>query len=154
MIKIMADWTMVPIIIIAAYALLFKVDNKNRFKIYAQIIMAGLTAYMIAKFAAILYQPSDQRPFELLGVSAGASYLNNPGFPSDHALFVTAIVCAVWFSTKQKNLTIILVALLIAMSVGRVFAHVHTSIDIIGGIAFSLVGSLWYINGFDSKNKK
>ncbi len=150
----MADWTMIPIVLIAAYALLFRVDNKKRFKIYAQIIMAGLTAYMIAKFAAMLYQPSNERPFELLGISAGASYLNNPGFPSDHALFVTAIVCAVWFSTKQKNLTLILIALLITMSVGRVLALVHTPIDIIGGIVFSLIGSLWYINGFDTKNKK
>lgn len=154
LIKIMADWSLVPVILIGAYALLFKVDSKSRFKIYSQIIIAGLTAYMIAKFAGMIYQSSNDRPFELLGVAPGASYLDNPGFPSDHALFAAAILCAVWFTTKQKTLSYILLALLIIMSIGRVLALVHTPIDIIGGIAFALIGSLWYINGFDTKNKE
>lgn len=145
-VKIMADWALIPVVLIGVYALLFKVSNKDRVRLYSQIIVAGLTAYLMARFASIVYQSSDARPFEVLGLSAGASYLNNPGFPSDHALFVTAITCAVWFTTKQKFLTIILVSLLVIISVGRVLALVHTPIDVIGGIAFGLIGSLWYLN--------
>ena len=58
--------------------------------------MAGLTAYVVAKIAGLLYQPTTLRPFELMGVEAGASFLNNPGFPSDHALFTMAIVLAIF----------------------------------------------------------
>lgn len=145
-VKIMADWLMIPAVLIGVYALLFKVDNKNRLKLYSQIIIAGLTAYLMARFASMVYQSSDARPFELLGLSAGASYLNNPGFPSDHALFVTALTCAVWFTTKQRLITILMVSLLIIIVIGRVLALVHTPIDVIGGIVFGLIGSLWYLN--------
>jgi membrane-associated phospholipid phosphatase len=145
-IKIMADWALIPVVLLGAYALVFKINSKDRLKIYSQILIAGLLAYLLAKFAANIYQSSDQRPFEVLGVSAGASYLNNPGFPSDHTLFVTAILCAVWFTTKQKAISITLLALLIIISVGRVLALVHTPVDVIGGMIFGLLGALWYLN--------
>ena len=100
----------------------------------------------MAKLIGSIYQPVGERPFEILGTVAGASYLNNPGFPSDHILFCAAITCAVWFETKQKILTIILVGLTISVGIGRVLALVHTPIDIIGGIIIALIGALWYLN--------
>jgi membrane-associated phospholipid phosphatase len=109
--------------------------------------MAGLTAYLIAKLAAVIYQPSVERPFELLGAEAGALFLNNPGFPSDHALFVTAITCAVWFETRNKLVTVVLASLVIVICVGRVLALVHTPIDVIFGVIIGLIGSLWYLEG-------
>lgn len=145
-IKILADGAIIPVVLIGAYALIWKIPNGKRFEAYKRILMAGLTAYLIAKFVSIIYQPSGGRPFEILGTAAKASFLNNPGFPSDHALFVTAITCAVWFETKQKVLTGILILLTIAICVGRVLALVHTPADVIGGVVVALVGSLWYLN--------
>ena len=145
LIRLMADVAVIPVVLLGAYALLFKVPKGKRFETYSKVLMAGLTAYLIAKFVATIYQPSELRPFELMGVEAGASYLNNPGFPSDHALFVTAIAAAVWFSTKDKRLTLILVALVTLICVGRVVALVHTPLDVIGGVAIALIGALWYI---------
>jgi membrane-associated phospholipid phosphatase len=72
--------------------------------------------------------------------------LNNPGFPSDLALFVTAITCAVWFETKQKAITLILVGLTIAVCIGRILALVHTPADVIGGVLIALIGAVWYLN--------
>lgn len=145
-IRIIADGTVIPVILISAYMLIFKIPKGQRFKAYSRILMAGLTAYLIAKFAAVIYQPSAERPFELLGVHAGALFLNNPGFPSDHALFVTFLTCAVWFETKSKKISVLLAVLVVIVCVGRVLALVHTPIDVIFGILIALVGALWYLD--------
>jgi undecaprenyl-diphosphatase len=81
----------------------------------------------------------------LLGVTAGASYLDNPGFPSDHALFVTTIALAVWFETRRKAISLILAILVVAVCAGRVLALVHTPLDVIAGVAVACIGSLWYL---------
>lgn len=144
LIKLMADGAVIPIVILAGYALLFKVPSERRFEVYGQIIMAGLTSYLIAKLIGAIYQPTGERPFEVLGTVPGASYLKNAGFPSDHALFATFLTLAVWFGTRQRLLSISLAILTVAVCVGRVLALVHTPLDIIGGIVVACVGSLWY----------
>jgi len=144
-IHIIADAFVIPVILIGAFVLLFKIPKNGRFEAYTRILMAGLTSYLIAKFIASVYQPSFERPFEILGVAPGALYLNNPGFPSDHALFVTAITAAVWFETKMKKTTILLATLVVLICVGRVLALVHTPLDVIAGVVIGLVGAVWYL---------
>lgn len=145
-IRIAADGAMIPIILIGTYALIFKVPKGQRLKSYSLVLVAGLTAYLLAKLIGSIYQPSGLRPFELAGTAAGALYLKNPGFPSDHILFATVLTCAVWFVTKQKVLTWVLIILIVVVGVGRVLALVHTPIDVIGGVLIALIGSLWYLN--------
>ena len=144
-IKLFADGLIIPIVLLAGYALLFSIPHGHRFEAYARILMAGLTAYLVAKLLGSVYQPSGERPFEILGVAPGASYLNNPGFPSDHALFASFLTLAVWFETKRKNLAIFLASLTVLMCIGRVLALVHTPLDVTGGILVSCIGALWYI---------
>lgn len=144
-IRIIADWIVIPAVLIGAYALAFKVPKGHRLESYKRILMAGLTAYLLAKLIGAIYQPSVDRPFELIGTVAGASFLNNPGFPSDHTLFLTAIICAVWFETRQKVITAVLIGLTIAVCIGRVLALVHTPIDVIGGVIIALMGAVWYL---------
>ena len=145
LIKVLADGTIIPIVLIAGYVLLFKIPKENRFEAYARILMAGLTAYLMAKLLGSIYQPSGERPFEILGVSAGASYLNNPGFPSDHALFAAFLTLAVWYEAKQKKFGITLAILTVIMCIGRVLALVHTPLDVTGGILVAAFGALWYV---------
>lgn len=144
LVKLIADGAVVAIALIAAWALLFLVPNKQKFDAYARVLMAGLTAYLVAKLVASIYQPAMERPFEILGLSPGATYLNNPGFPSDHALFAMTLTLAVWFETKRRKLSIFLLILTLLMCVGRVLALVHTPLDVIGGVLFACVGALWY----------
>lgn len=146
LVRLIADYSVIVVVLVGAWALLFKIPKGQRFQAYSRILMAGLTAYLLAKFVATIYQPSDLRPFELLGVNPGASYLDNPGFPSDHALFVTAIVCAVWFETRMKKVSLFLAALVVVVCVGRVVALVHTPFDVVAGVGIALVGALWYSN--------
>ena len=144
LIKLIADGAVVVVAFTAAWALLFLIPNNRKFEAYARILMAGLTAYLVAKLVASIYQPAAERPFELLGQVAGASYLNNPGFPSDHALFAMTLTLAVWFETRRKKLAIFLLILTLLMCIGRVLALVHTPLDVIGGILFACLGTVWY----------
>lgn len=146
LIRLIADVAIIPIILLGTWALVFRIPKGQRYKAYCRILMAGLTAYLIAKFVATIYQPSDLRPFEILGVDPGASYLDNPGFPSDHTLFAAAIVLAVWFETRMKKLAVILAVLVVLIAIGRVVALVHTPADVIAGIVIALVGALWYVH--------
>lgn len=145
LIRVIADAAVIPVVLIGVAVLVFKIPKGQRFKAYCRILMAGLTAYLLAKIVAEIYQPSEQRPFEQLGVKAGASFLPNPGFPSDHALFVTAIALAVWFETRMKKTSILLAVLVVLVCVGRVAALVHSPLDVIGGVVIALVGAVWYV---------
>lgn len=145
-VRVIADGAVIPVIVIGAYMILFKIPKGRRFESYSRILLAGLTAYLVAKLVASIYQPSSERPFELLGQQAGALFLNNPGFPSDHTLFVTAITCAVWFETKNKLISLILAGLVALVCIGRVLALVHTPADVIFGVIFGLIGALWYLD--------
>jgi membrane-associated phospholipid phosphatase len=145
LVRIMADGLVIPIILLGVWALIFKVPANSRYQSYARILMAGLTAYLFAKLIANIFQPELERPFEVLGHQAGALYLNNPGFPSDHLLFCTAITLAVWFETRMKKLSVTLAVLTLLVAVGRVLALVHTPLDVVGGIVIASLGALWYL---------
>lgn len=144
LIRLIADGAVIPVVLIGAWALLFKVPG-NRYAAYCRVLLAGLTAYAAAKLIASIYQPELQRPFELMGAEAGASFLNNPGFPSDHVLFCTAITLAVWFETRNKWITGVLAGLTVLVAIGRVAALVHSPLDVIGGVVIALIGALWYL---------
>lgn len=153
LIRLIADGTLLPIVVIGVYALIAKVPSAGRYEAYCRILLAGLTAYLMAKFMATLYQPTGERPFELLGVAPGAAYLNNPGFPSDHALFAASILFAVWFETKHKNISLTLAVLVVLVCLGRVLALVHTPLDILGGLIAASVGAGWYLTALPAKTK-
>lgn len=148
LIRFLADGAIIPVVLIAGYALVFRIPKGGRLQAYSRILMAGLTSYLIAKLLGSIYQPSLERPFELLGVSPGASYLNNPGFPSDHALFTAFLTLAVWFETRWRTGAIIAAVFTLLVCVGRVLALVHTPLDVAGGVIVAMLGALWYLQGF------
>ncbi len=145
LVKLLADGAVVPVVLLGAWALLFQLKEGSRYQAYCRVLLAGLTAYMLAKLTGSIYQPELQRPFELMGVEAGASFLNNPGFPSDHVLFCTTIALAVWFETRNKWLISAVALLALLVAIGRVAALVHSPLDVIGGVVIASVGALWYI---------
>lgn len=141
--RIIADGLFVPLAAMAVYTLAMNVPHPKKFLIYSRLIMAGLTSYVTAKIIALFYQPSHMRPFESMGVDPGAAYLNNPGFPSDHALLAMFLVIAVWYATRDKTLTFVMLGLAVLIGVGRIIALVHTPLDVIGGFMLAFVGVIW-----------
>lgn len=154
-IRLLADGLVFPLVVVAIVALLIGVPNRQKFSVYSRMLVAGLTSYLVAKLMSLAYQPSSERPFELLGVDPGASYLNNPGFPSDHALFVWVIVFAVWYGLAAKHWVVIMaVCLAVGVSLGRILALVHAPIDVVGGIIAAAIGALWYLEKVPKLAKK
>ncbi len=144
-IKILADYLIFALVLLAGYLLLFKVPKRGRYDKYTRILMAGLTSYWLAKVIGNLWQPEKLRPFEILGIAPGASYIGNAGFPSDHVLFAAFLTGAVWYGTRHKWFTIMMALLTIILGVARVLAQVHTVLDVVGGIVIAAAGVVWYL---------
>ena len=142
LIPFLADGLVFIIVAISSFFLIVKVPNNRKYLTYGRILVAGLTSYLVAKIMSIVYQPSSMRPFELMNVNPGASYMDNPGFPSDHSLFVWAIVFAVIYAVRNKILSLSLIILAFLVCVGRVMALVHTPLDVIGGIVAAMIGAM------------
>ncbi|HET9411883.1 MAG TPA: phosphatase PAP2 family protein [Candidatus Saccharimonadales bacterium] len=153
-VRLIADALVVPIVLVGAIAML-RLPASTRVMYIARGVFTGLLALLFASIASLLFQDG-QRPFEQLGVSAGAAYLNNPGFPSDHALLVFVITFVVWASTRNKRLAVALLVMSCAVAFGRVVALVHTPADVLGGLACALLAAvLVYGKSFYSlKTKK
>lgn len=154
LIPFLADGLVFIIVAISSFFLIVKVPNNRKYLTYGRILVAGLTSYLVAKIMSIVYQPSSMRPFELMNVNPGASYMDNPGFPSDHSLFVWAIVFAVIYAVRNKILSLSLIILAFLVCVGRVMALVHTPLDVIGGIVVAMIGAMWYIDELSCKKRK
>jgi membrane-associated phospholipid phosphatase len=143
LVKLVADGALLLILAISAPFVLMAL--RKRFWANAPVlVMAGLTSLLVGKMMSLIYQPAIARPFLELGVEPGAAYIDNPGFPSDHALLATVAVVAVYALTRNRKLTIFLGLMVLVMCMGRVIALVHTPLDVIGGVLAGLSGALWY----------
>lgn len=144
LIRFLADGTLILILAVASYFVL-KSLRLQWWRNVPLVVMAGLTSLLTGKLLSLLYQPGVARPFLEVGLEPGAAYIDNPGFPSDHALLATAAVVAVYALTRNKPVGIVLATLVVVMGVGRVIALVHTPIDVIGGVIAGLAGAFWYM---------
>lgn len=145
-VELFADKGLIAVVLLsAAVGLYWVIKEKPNVKaLFPYVLMAGLTSLLTAKLISLL--PIQQaRPFMQQGVEAGAAFIDNPGFPSDHALVATVVVMAVFVLTPYKKISYGLMALALFMGIARVLALVHTPLDIVGGIAAGLVGTLWYL---------
>lgn len=150
LIRIVADGLVVMVVFLGGITFLYSVKG-DYYQSYARALMAGLSAYTFAKIMSLFYQTLE-RPFVTLGVEPKAAYLDNPGFPSDHALFVMTIALIVLGVTKYRKIAILLIILALMVGIGRVAALVHTPQDVIGGFVAATLGvSLWYGNIFIKK---
>ena len=141
--RLIADGTLLLILLITAPVILLALRGSFWVKVPV-LVMAGLTSLLAGKMFSLLYQPAVARPFLELGLAPGAAYIDNPGFPSDHALLATVAVVAVYALTRNRRLVAVLALLVAVMCVGRVVALVHTPLDVVGGILAGLVGAVWY----------
>ncbi len=138
LIRIIADWLVVPIILIGGVAMLWL--PKKKYETLSWAVIAGLVALLFAKVASMFYQ--GERPFVEQGAAPKAAYLNNPGFPSDHTLLVFVITLIVWVSTKNVKLGLVLLGMSVLVGLGRIFALVHTPIDVAGGVLCAFLAVL------------
>ena len=145
-VELFADKGLIAVVLLSGVVgLYWLVKEKPNLKVlFPYVLMAGLTSLLAAKLMSLL--PIQQaRPFIQQGVEAGAAFIDNPGFPSDHALVATVVVMAVFVLTPYRKISYVLMVLTLLMGIARVLALVHTPLDIVGGVAAGLVGTLWYV---------
>lgn len=141
-VSLIADFLVVPILLAAAFSIL-RLPSSKRWQAITRGVVMALTALLFAKIAAQFYQ--GVRPFVAMGVDPKASFLPNPGFPSDHALLVFVAAFVVWAATRNMKLAVVLFGLSTLVAVGRVLALVHTPADVIGGFVCALLAAfVWY----------
>lgn len=143
LVRLAADGALIGILAVASVVILnwLRTETWTRVPV---LVMAGLTALLAGKVMSLLYQPAVARPFLELGLEPGAAYVDNPGFPSDHALLASAAILAVHMATRNRPLLIALVIIGAAMCAARVAALVHTPLDVIFGATAGLAGWFWY----------
>ena len=139
LIKVLADYLVVPIVLIGALAL-WRLPEKVRYQRCARAVLAGIVALLFDRIASLLYQ--GQRPFVAMGVAPKAAFLADSGFPSDHVVFCFIITFIVWAATKNLKLSILLFVLSCLVGLGRVLALVHRPIDVLGGIGCALLAAI------------
>jgi membrane-associated phospholipid phosphatase len=147
LIRFAADGMLLTIFFIAAIAGVYWLRHQTKkdiVRLAPIVIMAGMTSLLLGKLLSLVYQPDTARPFVEKGLEAGAAYINNPGFPSDHALLAVVLVSALWFVAQYKKLAVVLAVLVVVMCIARVLALVHTPLDVAGGIVLGLAGTVWY----------
>lgn len=152
LIRFLADGLLLLIVVAATLAAVKGFRWGSFAKSAPYVVMAGLSSLLFGKLMSLIVQPDSERPFIRQGVEAGAAFIDNPGFPSDHMLLAVVIVVAVWYMTPYKKIALVLGVMAIAMGAARVAALVHTPLDVFGGLLAGAVGILWYRRGYMLKD--
>ena len=82
----------------------------------------------------------DPRPFITSHVIPLFSHPADNGFPSDHTTIAATLAFIGYVFSKKLGLIMIPIAL--AVGIARVLAHVHSWIDIVGGIGIAFLATL------------
>lgn len=112
--------------------LLVKKQLKWRFVVAT--ILAGIIAFVLSRIAShLFYSP---RPFVSEHIKPLIEHAPDNGFPSDHALFTSTLTAITFFFEKRTAAVMAVLTLLVCLS--RILAHVHSPIDIIGGVVIGV----------------
>lgn len=107
-----------------------------------RVIIIGLVGSVIAlilmKVTATLFY--DPRPFLTYGVIPYFPHAADNGFPSDHTSLAAVLAATMFFVSRKLGVGLLVGAILVGGA--RVIAHVHSPIDIIGGLMIG-IGSVY-----------
>lgn len=129
----------VPIIFIVAW---IQSGKKQKKQLTLALVLAILLAGILDKIAGKLFY--DTRPFVTQGIKPLIQHSADNGFPSEHTLFCFTIATIIFF--YRRNLGIVALIISTVVGISRAAAHVHSPIDIIGGMFIGAVaGSCGYL---------
>lgn len=129
-----------PVIVLGGYFFSRPRSEWGRMALFA--IPAGLLTYALGLLGGHLY--FDPRPFVVGHFTPLIAHAPDNGFPSDHTLFVSAFAAVGVFWNRRLGIALWVIAVLVA--VARVYIGLHHPIDVLGSMAFALIGvSVWYV---------
>lgn len=115
-----------------AYLILLNKGKRKEVALFG-VILLPLT-YLVAKLASTFYYSS--RPFVVGHFTPLISHAADNGFPSDHALFASALAALLYVFNKKWGLAAWIMTILIALS--RVLAGVHHLADVVGSAIIAI----------------
>ncbi|HEX5448409.1 MAG TPA: undecaprenyl-diphosphatase [Candidatus Saccharimonadales bacterium] len=132
-----AQYLIFIVAILAVAHWFISIDRKDKIRLVATVVIGLIVATIIAKVASKLYY--DPRPFVKSGVKPLFPHAPDNGFPSDHTYLAATTAVAYFF--YRRNFGVALFVLAVLVGICRVAAHVHSPIDIAGGLVVGAVGA-------------
>lgn len=129
-----------PAIILGAYFFLQPRASWVRLALFA--IPAGLLTYGLGLLGNHLY--FDPRPFVVGHFTPLLPHAPDNGFPSDHALLVSAFAAVGMFWNKWLGIALWAIAILVAAA--RVYVGLHHPIDVVASMVCALIAVFaWHV---------
>ncbi len=123
------------VVILVVISVWFLADTKTKKQLAIAVIAAGIAALILDKLAGALY--FHHRPFVVNNVQPLIPHGNDNGFPSEHTLLASTLATIIYFYRRQIGLAMF--GLAIIVGTGRVLAHVHWVIDVVGGLILGIL---------------
>jgi len=126
----------------AAVALLYllaliQASRKHQRALVLAFIISGIIAVILDKLGGKVYY--DPRPFVSQHLTPLIQHSADNGFPSEHTVFSMTTALLLTFYRRRLGAAAIVIALVVGIA--RVAAHVHSPIDIIGGIVIAAIAA-------------
>ena len=122
-----------PIVILGIYFFMQPREDWKRMTVFA--MSAAMLTYIIGVVVGLSYY--DPRPFVVGHFTPLIPHAPDNGFPSDHALLVSAVamIGTMW----NKKLGFVLWVLAVLVAIARVYVGVHHTMDVAGSFVISIV---------------
>jgi len=121
---------LVFIIALIAGAYWLQLKNNKKPLLAAKIILAAILAMVVAKILGKFYY--DTRPFVSAHIQPLVTHSADNGFPSEHTTLSMVIASVLYFYNRRLGYGLLVLTVLVGL--GRIWAHVHSPIDILGGL--------------------
>ena len=116
-------------------AVLVAYKTKSRREFILAVALAGILALDLSLIAGALYY--NPRPFASQGIEPLVQHVADNGFPSQHTLMAMALTAVIYFYRRRLAAAAFVLTLLVGA--GRAWAHVHSWVDILGGLALGAI---------------
>jgi undecaprenyl-diphosphatase len=117
----------IPLLVVATF---LQLDIHQKKRLFLTLIIGSVVGFILLKLASLLYY--DPRPFMNSDIQPLFKHAADNGFPSDHTT-LSALAAFIVLAFSRK-IGIVMTILAITIGSARVFAHVHSWIDILGGL--------------------
>jgi undecaprenyl-diphosphatase len=126
---------LLPLLLLVVFMRLSKDD---RWSLLIALTVGGVLSLVGIFVASHLFY--DPRPFVSGAVVPLFQHSADNGFPSDHTTIGATLAFIGYIYSKKVGL--VMISLAVAVGVARVLAHVHSWIDILGGILVALLATM------------
>jgi undecaprenyl-diphosphatase len=136
-----AKYLFVAVTLIFIYAWLVA-PRRYKWETAWAAIFAGFLALIFKEAASKFYY--DPRPFVSHHLHPLIAHAPDNGFPSEHTIFCITLASVLFFYRPKLGVLAFLIGLVVGAA--RIAAHIHSPIDIIGGVLMGMAaGYIGYL---------